>query len=155
MKRSIVALLLGCSIAVLLPVARVQAMPREIITRNASGPVIVWDATPQIEGLIALNVPYERAVDQLKVHALELFVRGAHGFAKKETHLTVMVVYARSGAINARYQTKSFQGVGDVLTLEGSPRIRLDSRWRVQAQHGNLPPGLTLHVNPPPATEGQ
>ena len=128
-----------------------QATPREIITRTASGPVIVWDATPQIEGLIAQNVSYEGAVDQLKVHALELFVRGAHGFAKKEKHLTVMVVYARSGAINARYQTKSFQGVGDVLTLEGSPRIHLDSQWHAEAQHGKLPTGLTLHVSPPPA----
>jgi hypothetical protein len=132
-----------------------QATPREIITRNASGPVIVWDATPQIEALIAQNIPYDKSLDQLKIHALELFVQGAHGFAKKETHLSVMVVYARSGAINSRYQTKSFQGVGDVLTLEGSPHIRLDSQWRAQAQHGQLPAGLTLHVSPPPASEGQ
>ena len=155
MKVAVVALLVACSIIAWTPAVHAQGMPREIITRNGSGPVIVWDATPQIEQLIAHNVSYEGAVDRLKVHALELFVRGAHGFAKKEKHLTVMVVYARSGAINARYQTKSFQGVGNVLTLEGAPRIRLDSQWRAQAQRGTLPAGLTLHVSPPPTADGQ
>jgi len=132
------------------------ATPREIVTRNANGPVIVWDATPQIEAFISHNIPFERGVGQLKVHALELFVSAAHGFAHKERHLTVMVVYARSGAINARYQTKSFAGVGNAVTLEGFPQVHLNRAWRAQAQQGKFPPGITIRISNPssqPAAE--
>ena len=129
-----------------------QSAPRQIITRNALGPVIVWDATPQVEGFITNNIPYDRGVAQLKVHALELFVHGAQSFAKHEHHLSVTVVYARSGAINARYQTKSFQGIGNVLTLEGSPRIKLGADWLSKAQNGAFPSAITVHVAPPPSS---
>ena len=140
------AALIASSVA-LLTVA--QATTRQIVTRNASGPVIVWDATPQIEGFVAQNIPFDRGVEQLKVHALELFVTAAHGFARKERHLTVNVVYARSGAISTRYQTKSFQGIGDALTLEGSPRVRLDPKWHALAERGRYPSGITIRVTNP------
>ena len=148
-KLVIAALLYAVTAGTAMTPRAAAATPREIVTRNARGPVIVWDATPQIENLISRNIPFDRGVGQLKVHALELFVGAAHGFARKERHLTVMVVYARSGAINARYQTKSFAGIGTAVTLDGSPAIHLNPQWRTQAQHGRFPSGVTLTVSNP------
>lgn len=140
-------LLLGAMSAPLRGAA--DSTPRQIITRDASGPVIVWDATPQIEGFIAHNTAMSAGLTQLKLRALDLFVQAAGTFARNERHLSVMVVYARSGAINARYQTKSFQGVGDVLTLGGSPRTHLNPAWRTQAKAGRFPRGITIQVSSP------
>jgi len=131
-----------------------QTTPRQIVTRNAQGPVVVWDATPQLERFAAQNVPVATGVEQIKVRALELFVHAAQGFAKHERRLSVMVVYSRTGALSARYQMKSFEGVGDLLTLEGSPRIRLPHNWHVLAERGSFPSGIAIRVDDIPAQIG-
>jgi len=143
--RLIVAATLGLIVAPTLICA--DSMPREIVTRNQAGPVIVWDATPQIAGFIARDVAFNAALRALKVGALEIFVRASQGFAKSERHLSVMVVYARTGATNPRYQTKSFEGVADVLTLEGSPNVHFEHDWRTRAQRGQFPPGISIEVS--------
>ncbi|PZR56363.1 MAG: hypothetical protein DLM50_08845 [Candidatus Meridianibacter frigidus] len=124
--------------------------PRTIQTyRTGVGAVVFWDATPYVERFVARGTPSAEALTALKSEAIRLFVSRAMQLSGSERHLRLIVSFARTGAINARYQTRTIEGVQDLLFLDGGLRKKMHFArdWERIASRGIPPAGVRLTVN--------
>ncbi|PZR59017.1 MAG: hypothetical protein DLM50_01940 [Candidatus Meridianibacter frigidus] len=122
--------------------------PRTIQSRDGAGPVIYWDATAYVERFVSLGTPAPEALAALKYEAVRLFVRQAPGLARNERYLRVVVSFAKTGAISKRYQTKTFEGVENLLAVEGALHrgMRFDKGWGPAARRGKFPKGIRVRL---------
>lgn len=123
--------------------------PRIIQAHNANGAVVFWDATAYIEKFATQGTPKGAAIALLEYEAFKIFAAQAPTLSASAHHLTVVAAFAKTGAMNARYQTKSFEGVQNILTLDGhiEKRMRFPRNADREAQRGNMPPGLKMHFD--------
>jgi len=123
--------------------------PRIIQSHNAIGAVVFWDATAYIEKFATQGTPKSEAIALLEYEAFKIFAAQASTLSATAHHLTVVVAFAKTGAMNARYQTKSFEGVQNVLTLDGKieKHMRFPRDADRKAKLGKMPPGLKLHLD--------
>jgi hypothetical protein len=123
--------------------------PRTIQTRsNIFGAVIFWDATPYVERFVARDASPKEALAALEFEAVKIFVEHAPLLARTERHLRLVASVTKTGAINARYQTSTLEGVQTIFTLDGSlrPNMRFPRDWEATAARGTIPAGLKLQV---------
>ena len=121
--------------------------PRTVTARDQAGAVILWDATPYIQRFSADGTSTKDALKALETEAVMLFVRNAATLARSEHHLRVVVSYAQTGAIDPRYQTKTF-GIKTVLSVEGKiwPEIHFARNWQADLRRGVMPRGLKVEI---------
>ncbi len=123
--------------------------PRIIQTHsNIFGGVIFWDATPYVERFIADGTSPKDALSALELEAVKIFVTHAPEIAKTERHLRLIASFAKTGPINARYQTSTLEGIQTIFTLDGNlhRNMGFPRGWEANAQRGVLPPGIKLQV---------
>lgn len=123
--------------------------PRIVQTQNSIfDAVIFWDATPYVEKFAALDTSPMDALKAMKYEAVKIFIAHAPALARQAHHLRVIVFFARTGAISARYQTATIEGVETVLTLDGvlHRNMRFAKGWESDAERGTLPAGIKLQV---------
>jgi len=122
--------------------------PRTIQTHNASGALIIWDASAYIDRFVNMNTPTDEAINDLKFVAVKLFVQNAPSLARSEKHLVVLVSFARTGAVSERYQTKTFEGVQNLLQVQGALHkgMRFANNWEQLARTGTYPAGVQVQM---------
>jgi hypothetical protein len=139
------ALLLGAGAAPHIDVTQYPS-PRVVLTVDASGGVLWWDATIWVQRMLDESAPRITALHALEYEALKLFFTRASELPPGVTHMRVVVVFAQTGLISGPYSTRPDAGVRTLLTVEGRvrPRATLPSTWEAQAQRGIFPPGVRV-----------
>ena len=123
--------------------------PRIVQTHsNIFGGVILWDATPYIERYIAEKWSPKDGMAALEVQGLKIFIEHASTVAKTERHLRLVASFTKSGAISARYQTSTLEGIQTIFTLDGNlqQKMQFSRNWEAEAQRGLFPKGVRLQV---------
>lgn len=122
---------------------------RVIRSHNNQGAVVFWDATPFIERFANLQTPRNRAIALLNYEAFKIFQSEAKRLPSSDRHLTVVAAYAKTGALDAHYQTSSFEGVQNILTLDGNVHkgMTFGKDADRRAQLGVMPAGLKLQLS--------
>lgn len=122
--------------------------PRIIRTHNRQGAVVFWDATAYIERFASLGTSKETALTLLEFEAFKIFESEAHALSSADHHLSVVAAFAKTGAMNPRYQTKNFEGVQNLLTLDGNvyKQMKFGKDADRRAQLGIFPPWLKLRI---------
>ena len=120
--------------------------PRVVLTQDASGAVLWWDATPWVQRLLNENAPRDAAVKALEFEAVKLFVTRAPALPTPATRLRVVVVFAKSGLVSGPYRTNASEGVRTLLVAEGSvrPRMSFPPSWEADAKRGVFPAGVAV-----------
>lgn len=120
--------------------------PRVVLSRDASGAVLWWDATPWVQRLIDDNTPRATALRTLELEAVKLFVTRAPALPAPTTHLRVVVVFAKSGLVSGPYRTNASEGVQTLLVAEGNVRAGMSfaPSWEADAQRGVFPAGIAV-----------
>jgi hypothetical protein len=148
--RALAAVTILLSAAAAAPAASVDLahypQPRVVLSLDASGGVLWWDATLWVERLLDNATPREAALRALEYEAVKLFVTRAGELPAGTTHLRVVVVFAQSGLVSGPYATRPDAGIRTLLTVEGDPRKRASfpRTWESDAQRGVFPPGLSV-----------
>jgi len=127
-------------------VAQPAPTPRTILTQDSSGAVLLWDATPYVAAFAERGTPVHQALETLKADAVNLFLNNAPALASTQHHLKVIVSFVRTGAPEVHYQTKTFEGVQTILTVEGNLHrsMRFSKHWQDAARRGLVPPGIKV-----------
>lgn len=123
-------------------------VPRTITTQDRSGAVILWDATQDVEHFVHLGTSTRDGLKSLESEAIKIFVRNAASLSSHERHLRVVVSFVQTGATEARYQTKTFEGVQTLLTVAGDLHrgMRFPRDWEEKLRLGVLPHGIIVQV---------
>jgi hypothetical protein len=120
--------------------------PRVVLSEDASGAVLWWDATPWVGRLIDDNTPRDAALKALEFEAVKLFVTRAPVLPTHAAHLRVVVVFAKSGLVSGPYKTNASEGVRTLLVAEGNVRAHMTFApgWEADAKHGVFPAGVAV-----------
>jgi hypothetical protein len=120
--------------------------PRVVLSRDTSGAVLWWDATPWVQRLVDDNTPRETALRTLELEAVKLFVTRAPALPAPAAHLRVVVVFAKSGLVSGPYRTNASEGVQTLLVAEGNVHAGMSfaPSWEADAQHGVFPSGIAV-----------
>ncbi|MBV8809492.1 MAG: hypothetical protein JO033_12535 [Acidobacteriaceae bacterium] len=120
---------------------------RIVTTQDASGAVILWDATPYVQRLARDGTTMHDGLAQIKAAAIRIFVKQAPALARLRHHLRVVVSFVQSGAPDPRYQTRSF-GIKTIMTVEGniSSHMRFPKNWTAELSRGIPPPGVKIEM---------
>jgi hypothetical protein len=139
-------LLLAAAPAVAAPDLGTFPNPRVVLSQDASGAVLWWDATPWVERLINDNTPRDEALRALEFEAVKLFVTRAPVLPTHAAHLRVVVVFAKSGLVSGPYKTNASEGVRTLLVAEGNVRAHMTFApgWEADAKHGVFPAGVAV-----------
>jgi len=122
--------------------------PRVIRTHNNQGAVVFWDATAYVERFSVLGTSKERAIALIEYKAFKIFEAESRRLPSTDHHLTIIAAFAKTGALESRYQTQSFEGVQNLLTLDGNVhrRMHFGGDADTRAQLGRFPPGLRMQL---------
>jgi hypothetical protein len=117
-----------------------------IMARAGDAPLFVWNATPYVGQLVNDKVLGDAGMRALEATALNALAQKARALDQKTVGMRV--IYEKTGAVSPLYQTATFEGMEDVVTLTAD-RKALEaglSAWTSQIQAGATPKGLTLAV---------
>ncbi|HEX3467875.1 MAG TPA: hypothetical protein VHT05_07355 [Candidatus Elarobacter sp.] len=120
--------------------------PRVVLSQDATGAVLWWDATPWIERMVNDGVPRAGALAELELEAVKLFVSRAPVLPTHASHLRVVVVFARGGMMAGAYRTSVTDSVRTLLSAEGAVRAQMTfaPNWEADAKRGVFPRGVTV-----------
>ncbi|HZO94684.1 MAG TPA: hypothetical protein VFB22_13090 [Candidatus Baltobacteraceae bacterium] len=123
--------------------------PRVVLSEDAHGAVLWWDATPWVERFLLAQTPSDGALRALEIEAVKLFVTRVPALPPGTRRLRVLVVFAKTGLADPHYQTSSFEGVRTLLTVEGDlrPHMTFAPDWESRAKAGTFPSGLSVTPN--------
>jgi hypothetical protein len=139
-------LLLAAAPAVAAPDLGTFPNPRVVLSQDASGAVLWWDATPWVERLINDNTPRDEALRALEFEAVKLFVTRGPVLPTQAAHLRVVVVFAKSGMMSGAYRATVSDSVRTLLVAEGSVHAHMTFApdWEAQAKRGVFPSGVAV-----------
>lgn len=120
--------------------------PRVVLSQDATGAVLWWDATPWVERMVNDGLPRSAALSQLELEAVKLFVTRAPSLPTHAAHLRVVVVFARGGMMAGTYHTSIADSVRTLLVAEGAvrPQMTFAPGWEADAKRGVFPRGVTV-----------
>jgi len=135
---------------VLLPVGGAFAadMPEGsvIVTKTHGDALAIWDATPVLTGLVSRKAGHDDIMRELESDAATIMVQKLPVYKKTARTLTLMVLYAKTGAISPTYNVATFEGVEKLLTLRASTRTRLAGDPARDFRAGKTPASVQLRV---------
>lgn len=141
-----VALIAPAAQAASAPELAAYPAPRVVLSQDATGAVLWWDATPWVERMVNDGLPRAAALAELELEAVKLFVARAPVLPTHAPHLRVVVVFARGGMMGGAYRTSVTDSVRTLLVAEGAvrPQMTFAPSWEADAKRGIYPRGVTV-----------
>lgn len=114
-----------------------------ILARAGSTPLVIWDASPAVAGIVQAKTADDRALHDLEVQAADVAVTKFKALPSAK-NISVRVVYQRTGAVSATYGSATFTGVENLLTVSAN---RADALGAAKALgSGPLPVAFSVTV---------
>jgi len=117
-----------------------------VVTKARGDALAIWDATPVLAGLVSRKASRGEVMRELESGAATIVVSKLPAYKKTARTLTLLVLYAKTGAISPTYNVATFEGVERLLTLKASTQVHFASDPAAEFRSGKTPSGLELHV---------
>ena len=118
------------------------------ITRARGDAVAVWDATADLAALIQQHKSKATILRTLESDAMSILAVRASRLQGRAKTLTVHVIYQQTGAVSAKYQTATLEGVEQLLTVRAATKAAAANGKVLSTQLaiGRTPPGVVVQV---------
>jgi hypothetical protein len=128
--------------------AAADALGPVVLSRAHGDALAVWDATPELSGLVAAKTSATDTLHKLEADACALLLEKAKLLAPDAKTMTVSVIYQRTGAISPTYQVATFAGIERLLTVKAAIPIgdAAAALWTADLKAGKIPSGVTVVV---------
>lgn len=129
--------------------AGAQTLPQGSVTvaRARGDAIAIWDATPTLTALIAKKTSRKDVLSQLESDATLVFADKANVLKKSAKTLSIIVLYAKIGAISPTYHVATFEGVERLFMLKAPTRAAAEGRkWAAEILRGAVPHGLLVTI---------
>jgi hypothetical protein len=120
-----------------------------VLARGGADALVIWDASGEIAGLIGNKSSAETIMRRVESDAALVLGDRSKSLSSGAKMITVRVVYQRTGAISPAYQTATFQGIENLVSVKApvsSALVRSD-KWADELRNGKIPDEVTVTVS--------
>lgn len=116
------------------------------VTRTHGDGLAVWDATSILAGLMARKASRDEIMQELESDASTILLDKMHVYRKTAHTMTVVVLYAKTGAISPTYNVATFEGVERLFSIKAATNARLPKDSAAELRGGKTPAGIQVTV---------